>query len=177
MNASSLLISADRICLMYERATKKDPTNEELLSHLFMSYVRQSLYKKQHQAAMQLYKAKPKNPYYFWAVMSLVLQAVSCDDEKTAEKVMLPLAEKMIAKLEKEGKVDQEQETQLYLMVLEMQYKFKEALDVLEGDLGKRLAEQTPFVNFVENKRLNYMQKLEMWGQVNILTKNMLKER
>lgn len=26
------------------------------------------------QAAMNLYKTFPKNPYYFWAVMSIVMQ-------------------------------------------------------------------------------------------------------
>ena len=65
---------------MYSNATKKEPS-EELLSHLFMSYVRVSNYKKQQEAAMALYKAKPKNPYYFWAVMSIVLQA-SYDTQK-----------------------------------------------------------------------------------------------
>lgn len=51
-----------------------EPSNEELLTHLFMSYVRVGDYKKQHLTAMALYKLKPKNPYYFWAVMSIVMQ-------------------------------------------------------------------------------------------------------
>ena len=38
--------SAEKICEMYANATKKEP-NEELFSHLFMSYVRVSNYKKQ----------------------------------------------------------------------------------------------------------------------------------
>lgn len=62
----------------YERATRKDPQNEELLSHLFMSHVRNGDYKKQQQVAMALYKLKPKNPYYFWAVMSIVMQVNYC---------------------------------------------------------------------------------------------------
>jgi hypothetical protein len=36
--------------------------------------VRLGNYKKQQAAAMALYKAKAKTPYYFWAVMSIVLQ-------------------------------------------------------------------------------------------------------
>ena len=60
----------------YENATKKEPNNEELLSHLFMSYVRMGYYKKQKLAAMNLYKARPKNPYYFWSVMSVVLEVM-----------------------------------------------------------------------------------------------------
>ena len=62
---------------MWEAASKREPQNEELLSQTFMAYVRQGLYKKQQQVAMQLYKVQPKNPYYFWAVMSIVLQATS----------------------------------------------------------------------------------------------------
>lgn len=71
----SLIIStAHLIADAYERATKKDPQNEELLSHLFMSHVRNGDYKKQQQTAMALYKLKSKNPYYFWAIMSIVMQ-------------------------------------------------------------------------------------------------------
>ena len=122
--------SAHMICTMYEKATKLEPVNEELLSQLFMSYVRIGAYKKQQAAAMALYKLKAKTPYYFWAVMSVVLQAKSSNDEKTANAVILPLAERMIAKIEKDGKIDQEQETRLYLMVLEMQQKYSQALGV-----------------------------------------------
>lgn len=54
---------------------KADPTNEELHSQLFMSYVRISDFKSQQQSAMALYKQKPKNPYFCWIVMSIVMQA------------------------------------------------------------------------------------------------------
>lgn len=80
---------------MYEAAAKADPNNEELLTHLFMSYVRLGDYKKQQQTALALYKLKPKNPYYFWAVMSIVMQAIHAD-EKLAKGVVLPLAERMV---------------------------------------------------------------------------------
>ena len=33
----------EKICLMYEGAVKKEPQNEEFLTHLFMSYVRLGL--------------------------------------------------------------------------------------------------------------------------------------
>ena len=63
----------DSYCLLprYEQASKKDPTNEEFLTHLFMSYVRLEEYKKQQITAINLYKIKLKKPYYFWSVMSL----------------------------------------------------------------------------------------------------------
>lgn len=83
---------------MYEAAVKVDPSNEELLTHLFMSYVRLGDYKKQQQTALALYKLKPKNPYYFWAVMSIVMQAIHVD-EKLAKGVTLPLAERMVCNL------------------------------------------------------------------------------
>ena len=40
----------------YENATKKEPTNEEFLSHLFMAYVRLGQFKKQQATALNLYK-------------------------------------------------------------------------------------------------------------------------
>lgn len=39
-----------------------------------MGYVRIGDYLKQQQTAMALFKVKPKNPYYFWAVMSILMQ-------------------------------------------------------------------------------------------------------
>lgn len=66
--------SAELTCQAYESAIKKDPQNEEFLSHLFMSYVRVGDYRKQQLTAMALYKVKSKNPYYFWAVMSILMQ-------------------------------------------------------------------------------------------------------
>ena len=159
---------------MYEKATQLDPNNEELLSQLFMSYVRVGAYKKQQSTALSLYKVKAKTPYYFWAVMSVVLQAKASDDEKTVQQIMLPLAERMICKMEKEGKMEQEQETRLYLMVLEMQQKYKEALEVLQGPLGQKLSSTTSFKNFVINAKLTYQKKLEQWDQVNVSAKEIL---
>jgi len=65
---------AKRIPEMYEAAVKKKPKNDELLSHLFMAYVRTEDYKKQQQTALALYKVAPSNPYYSWAVMSIIMQ-------------------------------------------------------------------------------------------------------
>ena len=129
----------DKISEVYEAAAKADPNNEELLTHLFMSYVRLGDYKKQQQTALALYKLKPKNPYYFWAVMSIVMQAVHAD-EKLAKGVTLPLAERMVLKLIKEGKMEAEQEVQLYLMILELQGKSEEMLNVLSGPLASHLS-------------------------------------
>ncbi|XP_076276164.1 phagocyte signaling impaired isoform X1 [Lasioglossum baleicum] len=129
----------NKISEVYEAATKADPNNEELLTHLFMSYVRLGDYTKQRQTALALYKLKPKNPYYFWAVMSIVMQAIHAE-EKLAKTVILPLAERMVTKIIKDGKMEAEQEVQLYLMILELQGKSEEMLNVLSGPLAVHLS-------------------------------------
>ncbi|XP_058795847.1 N-alpha-acetyltransferase 25, NatB auxiliary subunit isoform X2 [Phymastichus coffea] len=129
----------DKISEVYEAASKADPNNEELLSHLFMSYVRLGDFKKQQHTALALYKLVPKNPYYFWAVMSIVMQAHQAED-KQAKNVILSLAERMVEKIVKDGKMEVEQEIQLYLMILELQGKVEEMLEVLLGPLASRLS-------------------------------------
>ena len=57
-----------------------------------------------------------------------------------------------------------------------MQLKFKEALEVLDGPLGKKM-EKSAYLNFTANKKLEYNKKLERWSQVNVLAKKMLRER
>lgn len=73
---TAMYFAAELTCQVYEAAIKKDPLNEEFLSHLFMGYVRIGDYRKQQQTAMALFKVKPKNPYYFWAVMSILMQVM-----------------------------------------------------------------------------------------------------
>ncbi|KAF7996942.1 hypothetical protein HCN44_002588 [Aphidius gifuensis] len=129
----------EKIREVYEAAAKADPTNEELLTHLFMSYVRLGDYKKQQQTAMSLYKLSSKNPYYFWAVMSIVMQAIEADD-KLSKNIILPLAERMVLKLVNENKLEAEQEVQLYIMILERQGKDNDILNVLSGKLADKLS-------------------------------------
>uniref|UniRef100_A0A1B6HRG4 N-terminal acetyltransferase B complex subunit MDM20 homolog n=1 Tax=Homalodisca liturata TaxID=320908 RepID=A0A1B6HRG4_9HEMI len=157
------------ICDVYSEATKKDPKNEELLTHLFMAYVRVCDYKKQQQTAMALYKLKFKNHYYFWTVMSIVMQAHEAGPE-LAKNLQLPLAEKMVTKFVEDGKIEAEQEVQLYLMILEMQNKLEEALAVVEGPLGEMLHSYI----VVPTKRVELMVKMECWKQANIEIKKIL---
>ncbi|OAD52479.1 N-alpha-acetyltransferase 25, NatB auxiliary subunit [Eufriesea mexicana] len=158
----------DKISEVYEAAVKVDPSNEELLTHLFMSYVRLRDYKKQQQTALALYKLKPKNPYYFWAVMSIVMQAIH-SDEKLAKGVTLPLAERMVLKLIKEGKVEAEQEVQLYLMILELQGKSEEMLNVLSGPLVSHLSS-------VSQHKAALLLKLERFPEAANAYKELIKE-
>jgi len=163
----------NKICAMYEGAVKKEPTNEEFLSHLFMAYVRLGEFKKQQITAMNLYKAKQKNPYYFWSIMSLVLQAIE-GDEKLAQTISLPLAHKMVSKMEKDGKMEQEQETMLYLMILELRKDWKGALDVLNGTLGKKLENSASYHLHAINKRVDIEERLKNHTEVARLCRNIL---
>lgn len=164
----------EKICKLYETAVKLEPTNEELLTHLFMSYVRISNFKLQQQTAMSLYKFKPKNPYYCWAVMSVILQATrgtgSTDIQKRS--LLLSLAERMIDKLITDNKLDAEQEAQLYIMVLELQNKYEEILNVFNGPIGSKLLKRS-----LQYSILPYLIKLRNWHDVNLECKKILVDK
>jgi N-terminal acetyltransferase B complex non-catalytic subunit len=131
----------------YEKALAKDPANEELASHLFMSYVRTNDVQKQQLVALNLYKLKPKNPYYFWHVMSLYLQAIN-DPDAGKRKLLLTLAEKKVEKMVNEKKIEAEAEVELFLMILEKEEKYDQMIQVIDGPLGNRfLPNHIDFVN------------------------------
>ncbi|XP_026815755.1 N-alpha-acetyltransferase 25, NatB auxiliary subunit-like [Rhopalosiphum maidis] len=157
------------VCEVYEDALLQDPVNEELLSSLFMSYVRVCDYKKQQQTALALHKVKPNNPYYFWAIMSIVMQAYQANDE-ISKRITLPLAERMVQKYINEDKIDAEQEIQLYLMILDMQKKYKESLDILNGPLGDKLHRTVGLTR----KKIDIYFELEMYGEANSYLKSLL---
>ena len=58
------------------------------------------------QTALSLHKVVPNNPYYFWGVMSIVMQARM--DPSKAQTMFLPLAERMVERFVTEGKLDAE---------------------------------------------------------------------
>uniref|UniRef100_A0A8C7F153 N-alpha-acetyltransferase 25, NatB auxiliary subunit n=1 Tax=Oncorhynchus kisutch TaxID=8019 RepID=A0A8C7F153_ONCKI len=156
---------------LYEAAVKKVPLSEEYHSHLFMAYARVGEYKKMQQAGMALYKTVPKNPYYFWSVMSLVMQAISAQDDKLAQTMFLPLAERMVEKMVKEGKIEAEAEVQLYFMILERLGKYVEALDMVRGPLGEKLTSE---LQSRENKCMMMYQRLQLWPECNALSYKLL---
>lgn len=168
------LILVEKICKLYETAVKLDPTNEELLTHLFMSYVRISNFQMQQQTAMSLFKFKPKNPYYCWAVMSVILQATrgSGFGDMQKRSLLLSLAERMIDKLINDNKLDAEQEAQLYIMVLELQNKYEEILNVFNGAIGNKLLNGS-----LQYNRLPYLIKLNNWHDINLQCKKMLVDK
>uniref|UniRef100_A0A8C2E0G6 N-alpha-acetyltransferase 25, NatB auxiliary subunit n=1 Tax=Cyprinus carpio TaxID=7962 RepID=A0A8C2E0G6_CYPCA len=156
---------------LYEAAVRKVPTSEEYHSHLFMAYARVGEYKKMQQAGMALYKIVPKNPYYFWSVMSLVMQSISAQDEKLSQTMFLPLAERMVEKMVKEEKIEAEAEVQLYFMILERLGKYVEALEVVQGPLGEKLTSE---LQSRENKCMMLYRRLERWAECNALSCKLL---
>ena len=60
--------------MIYDATAKKKSSNDELLPHLLMDNVRTEEYKNQQQAALALHNTISSNPYYSWAVMSIVMQ-------------------------------------------------------------------------------------------------------
>ena len=57
------------------------------------------------------------------------------------------------------------------------QHKFGDALAVLEGDLGKQLEELTSHLDLVDNKKIEYLKKLDKWEEVNALALQLLQKR
>lgn len=136
-----------------------------------MSCVRIGDFKAQQQAAMNLYKLKPKNPYYCWAVMSIILQATRGPDSGNEKKrsLLLSLAQRMMDKLLSENKLEAEQEIQLYILILELQEKYEEILKIIEGPFGEKLVNGTLLTN-----KLPYLVKLGRWSEVNLTCKKIL---
>lgn len=159
---------------MYTAAAKKNPGNEDILSHLFMAHVRVADFQAQQTVAMQLYKLIPKNPYYFWATMSVVLKALRGPDsaDPVKSKLMLALAQRMIDKQIDEHKLDAEQEAQLYLSVLNYQCKYAEALAFMDSELGKSLYPGAPVT-----LRIDLLKNLKRWTEVNGLLKELLRDK
>ncbi|MCP9258151.1 N-alpha-acetyltransferase 25, NatB auxiliary [Dirofilaria immitis] len=111
----------ERISTLYEKICARYPKNEQYLTHLFMSYVRVRNYKQQQKTALALYKEFQRNPYYFWNVMSIVMQAIT-GDQNLAQSTLYPLAEKMIS------------ECDLYVLILENSGQYAKAALFLEAD-------------------------------------------
>ncbi|XP_063833305.1 phagocyte signaling-impaired protein [Ostrinia nubilalis] len=157
-----------KVCALYEAAVKIDPNSEELHSHLFMSYVRVGDYRAQQRAAMALYKFAPKNPYYFWAVMSIVLQAKTSEDS-TKRGILLSLAQRMVDNFITENKMEAEQEARLYIMILELQEKWEDILKFIESPLYSQLVPGS-----ISQACIPYLKKLGHWKRLNILCKELL---
>uniref|UniRef100_A0A8R1Y381 N-terminal acetyltransferase B complex subunit MDM20 homolog n=1 Tax=Onchocerca volvulus TaxID=6282 RepID=A0A8R1Y381_ONCVO len=123
----------ERISTLYEKICARYPKNEQYLTHLFMSYVRIRNYKQQQKTALALYKEFQRNPYYFWNVMSIVMQAIT-GDQKLAQSTLYPLAEKMVTKMIESNLIQAEAEYDLYVLILENSRQYAKAALFLEAD-------------------------------------------
>ncbi|XP_034485677.1 phagocyte signaling-impaired protein [Drosophila innubila] len=161
----------DKIVDLYQHAVKQNPGNEELLAHLFVSHVRVEDYKAQQAVALQLYKAQPKNAYYFWSVISVVFQGIRGPESAIPEKrkLYLALAQRMVDKHIKEGKLETEQEAFLYLHILKLQNKYQEAWEFLTGELCAKLYPGAPV-----SMKFELLKELGNWKELNELLKQLL---
>lgn len=161
----------DKICQLFASASKQHPGNEELLSQLFVAHMRVNDFKAQQTVALQLYKLKPRNPFYFWAVMSVVLQALRGPDSSDKQKssILLALAQRMVDKLIAENKLEASQEVQLYLQILQHQQKFQEMLDFLESSVCHKLYPGVP-----HSTKIELLKKLSKWADLNKLMRELL---
>uniref|UniRef100_A0A182SRC5 Phagocyte signaling-impaired protein n=1 Tax=Anopheles maculatus TaxID=74869 RepID=A0A182SRC5_9DIPT len=161
----------DKICTLFSNAVRQVPGSEELLSQLFIAYMRIDDFKALQTVALQLYKLKQRNSYYFWAVMSVVLQALRGPDAANPQKaqLLLALAQRMVDKFIVENKLEGAQEAQLYLQILQEQHKYGEAYEFLQGALCQKLYPGAPVY-----LRIDLLKQLHKWGELNRLLKELL---
>ncbi|CAG8443083.1 820_t:CDS:10 [Ambispora leptoticha] len=162
----------EEIVQIYENAAKILPNNEEIASHMFMAMVRNDDYKGQQQAALKLHKTfgKRTNRYYFWWIMSLILQAEQAPAAQSG--IIMTIAERMMIKAAEEKRLEEIEEVHLYCNVLLAQNKVKEALEVIEGDIGKKCKDDTEIFRVKQELLL----KLENWSSLHTISKNTLIE-
>eukprot|EP00903_Cladosiphon_okamuranus_P013457 g12533.t1 len=125
----------EHVAPMFEAAIKVKPQDPSLLKELFMCYVRAKQYLKAQQTATKLYKVDAEGgKFIIWAAATMLIQAERKDS--SAGVMTLPLAEKMTVKVLQEktasGSRPVGEELRLYLDILNLQGKHREALDALE---------------------------------------------
>ncbi|CAD6187855.1 unnamed protein product [Caenorhabditis auriculariae] len=160
----------ERINLLYERAVEMDPT-ENHLTQLFMAYVRTKKYKKQQEVGLRLFKEYQNTPYYFWAIMSIVMQAT--ENPSLGEKMLYPLAEKMLqAHIQKHG-YSNGAEIDLHTMILEGMKKSEEAYCLLTSPNALNLPIPPMFMN---EKRVQLLMQAGRYAAVKVLAEKEIGE-
>lgn len=154
-----------KVVTLYERIIQVDPS-EHNLTQLFMAYSREKMYKEQQKIGMRLYKDFGNAPYYFWSVMSLIMQAQ--ENPELGKKMLLPLADKMCqTQVEKSGYTEgSSAELDLQLLILEGQEKWKECAAFLDRPQASVLP-MAPY-NLVE-KGMDFLMKDKQYKRVDQL--------
>lgn len=116
----------------YEHACGKYPNNLEIIMGLFNCYVREYSFVKQQQTAIKMYKIVGEERFLLWAVCSIQLQ-VFCS---SGGEKLLALAEALLKKHISSHSLHEPEALVIYISVLEHQAKYKDALEILSGDLG-----------------------------------------
>ncbi|WKX98147.1 hypothetical protein Q1695_013661 [Nippostrongylus brasiliensis] len=142
----------DRITTLYERAVAVSPT-EQNLTHLFMAHVRNRSFKNQQLVAMRLFKEFNNTPYFFWGVMSIVMQAKESPD--MGLKMFYPLAAKMVENHVSKHGYKAGAEIELHAMVYEGMGKFSEAEKLLADEETRELLSMPPA--FLTARRLSLL--------------------
>jgi len=164
----------DKVCLAYENAFRKEPTNEDLFAQLYMAYAIDGEFKKQNLITMNLSKSFPHKNYRFWSVLSIYMQAINHADQRIALSTLYPLAKRMVEKFENEDQFKESSEVELYLLILEKTGDYNRAIEVIDGKLGKLLNNS---IGFVDEQKANYLFNLKKYDQsfdifVNLIEKN-----
>ncbi|KAK4492110.1 hypothetical protein RD792_002907 [Penstemon davidsonii] len=116
----------------YEYACGRYPNNLELMMGLFNCYVREYSFVKQQQIAIKMYKNTAEERFLLWAVCSIQLQ-VCCGNG--GEK-LFALAEGLLKKHITSHSLHEPEALSVYISLLEQQSKYRDALEILSGDLG-----------------------------------------
>ncbi|KZS91044.1 TPR-like protein [Sistotremastrum niveocremeum HHB9708] len=139
-NVLRFLSRHEDMIVMYEDAYKKNPTNEELGAQTFMANVRVGNWKAAQQVATKMHKNSKDDRYLYWSIMSTVLQASDLSTDPAMRPILLKLALRLI---ESSGSPSIASPDRFYLnlTVLRDLERYEEALNLLEGDVGKHLCD------------------------------------
>ncbi|KAG4096530.1 hypothetical protein H8356DRAFT_995095 [Neocallimastix lanati (nom. inval.)] len=157
----------DEIVELFKNAFEADQTNEEYANQYYMALTKVNNFELQKQTALKLNKlfsnsvVNKKGKYFCWAIMSSILQSRY---QKDCPKALIDkLSEQMILKaIEKNFIIDYEG-LFMYLTILMNQDRNKEALDVLNGELGSKCIKIE-----IERNRLNIelYRKTKQWNKL-----------
>ena len=168
------------IVTLYSAAFEAIGESEELATQLFMALVRVREFKQQQQVANSMFKRFGNNPYRYWGIMSIVMQAhdaIASGNERLATMMFLPLAERMLAKAADDGHLDTAECLRLWIVVLSMQNKHAEVLAVMERDMALEYRKEGPLLPAgIERDRaeLAALRGLNRWGAVNVKLQQMI---
>ncbi|VDL78292.1 unnamed protein product [Nippostrongylus brasiliensis] len=118
-----------------------------------MAHVRNRSFKNQQLVAMRLFKEFNNTPYFFWGVMSIVMQAKESPD--MGLKMFYPLAAKMVENHVSKHGYKAGAEIELHAMVYEGMGKFSEAEKLLADEETRELLSMPPA--FLTARRLSLL--------------------